>query len=243
MICLNCQAENSEQATACVQCGAPVSGRASDSAAALFYGERRQLTALFCDIVGSTELAASLDPEEYHGIIRTFAQCCRGVVDRFGGHVAEFRGDGALVFFGYPQARGDEPERAIRTALHVIDAVRKLAFPHGQQLRVRIGIATGLMAIDVSATHEPSIVGEALNLAMRLQGLADPNAIVISDLTRQLAGNLFVLADLGPHQLKGYSRPVPAWRVAGPKKMASQFGRWRFSCAAGIAPGAATGRS
>jgi class 3 adenylate cyclase/tetratricopeptide (TPR) repeat protein len=223
MICLNCRTENSERATSCAQCGVPLSRRAIDSGAASFYGERRQLTALFCDIVGSTELAAALDPEEYHEIVRAFAHCCRGVVDRFGGHVKELRGDGALVFFGYPQARGDEPERAMRTALHVIDAIGKLTFPRGHQLRVRIGIATGLMAIDVGADHEPSIVGEALNLAMRLQGLAEPNAIVMSDLTKQLAGNLFVLTDLGLHRVKGYAQPVPAWRVVGPKKLASQF--------------------
>lgn len=223
MKCLSCQAENSEQATSCAQCGAPLSARAADLGTASFYGERRQLTALFCDIVGSTELAASLDPEEYHEIVRAFAQCCSGVVDRFGGHVKELRGDGALVFFGYPQARGDEPERAIRTALHIIDAIGKLTFPRGQQLRVRIGIATGLMAIDVGASHEPSIVGDALNLAMRLQGLAEPNAIVISDLVKQLAGNLFVLDDLGQHEVKGYAQPIQAWHVAGPKKMASQF--------------------
>ena len=107
MICWNCQAGNSEHATSCARCGVPLSGRAPEAGAASFYGERRQLTALFCDIVGSTELVAALDPEDYQDIIRAFAQCCRDVVDRFGGHVKELRGDGALIFFGYPKARGD----------------------------------------------------------------------------------------------------------------------------------------
>jgi class 3 adenylate cyclase len=222
MNCPSCKAQNSEQATVCVRCSAPLL-RLPASGTASFYGERRQLTALFCDIVGSTELTSALDPEEYQAIIRAFAGCCRGDVDRFGGYVAEMRGDGALVFFGYPQARGDEPERAIRVALHIIDALGKIPLPPAQPLRVRIGIATGLMAIDVGASHEPSIVGDALHLAMRLQGLAEPNAIVISDLTRQLAGGLFVLTNLGLHQAKGFAQPVPAWHVVGPKKLASQF--------------------
>jgi class 3 adenylate cyclase/predicted ATPase len=223
MICVHCLAANADGAVACTQCGARFELRETTQAAPPFYGERRQLTALFCDLAGSTEMASALDPEDYHELIRAFAQCCRAVIERFGGHIAEFRGDGALVFYGYPQARGDEPERAVRTGLAIVDAVEKLVFPHGQQVRVRIGIATGLMAIDVSASIEPIIVGEALNLAMRLQELADPNTIVVSDVTRQLTGSLFVLDDMGSRQLKGFLQPVPAFRVAGANALTSQF--------------------
>lgn len=227
MICIHCQTQNDNLAAVCVRCGAGFEGPRTGPAPA-FYGERRQLTALFCDLIGSTGMASTLDPEDYHELIRAFAHCCRAVIERFGGHIAEFRGDGALVFYGYPQARGDEPERAVRTGLAIVDAVEKLVFPHGRQVRVRIGIATGLMAIDVSASVEPIIVGEALNLAMRLQELAAPNTIVISDVTRQLTGSLFVLEDLGTRQLKGFSQPIPAFRVTGPNASTSQFDALRL---------------
>lgn len=225
MICFQCRTENRAGATACVGCGARLSPEpaGTEPGRAAFAGERRQLTALFCDIVGSTEIAASNDPEEYHEVIRTFAHCCRTVIDRFGGFIAEFRGDGALVLFGYPQSHGDEPERAIRTALTVIAAVQNTAFPGGIRVQVRIGIATGLMAVDASASNEPTAVGEALNLAARLQALAQPDTVVISELTKQLAGGFFELEDLGSQQIKGFAQPLPAWRVVEEKNQANRF--------------------
>ena len=180
---------------------------------AALHGERRQLTALFCDIVQSTALAASLDPEEYQDVLKAFVECCRGAIAPFDGHVAELRGDAALVVFGYPLARGNEPERAIRAALAIIAAMARTRFPGGVSLRVRIGIATGAMAIDEGAGTEPVLAGEALNLAAHLQALAAPGTVAVSALTRQLASGQFDFADLGAHALKGFPARVQAFAI------------------------------
>src|ERR1035437_2740294 len=152
MICDHCRASNQVGALFCSQCGLAFSQKSPGGAGgATLHGERRQITVLFCDIVESTKLAAMLDPEEYHDIIRAFARCCTDVVASFEGHVSEMRGDGALVIFGYPTSRGDEAERAIRAALTIIAAVPRLVLPNNVRLQVRVGIATGLAAIDASS--------------------------------------------------------------------------------------------
>jgi len=197
-----------------------------------FHGERRQLTALFCDVVDSTEMAAALDPEEYHDVIRAFAGRCREVVESYGGYVAEMQGDGALVFFGYPRSHGDEAERAVRAGLGVVNTFNDLAIVGDRKIRVRIGIATGVMAINVSPSKKPTIVGDAVNLAARLQTLGEPNTVVISDLTKRLAGRFFEFRDLGTSPLKGFPRPVPAWRVIGVKNVPSRFEALRLSALA-----------
>ena len=188
-----------------------------------FHGERRQLTALFCDIVNSTAMASTLDPEEYHDVIRDFARCCTAVVSPLEGHVAELRGDGALVFFGYPRSHGDEPERAIRAALGIIEAIGKTVAARGAPLRVRIGIATGVMAIDESILNTPAVAGEAMVLAARLQEIAEPDTVVVSQQTLALAGDFFAVVDLGARALKGFAEPVAAWRVSGAKTMPNRF--------------------
>jgi len=188
-----------------------------------FHGERRQLTALFCDIVNSTAMASTLDPEEYHDVIRDFAGCCTAVVGPFEGHVAELRGDGALIFFGYPRSHGDEPERAVRAALGIIEAIGKTVTARGAPLRVRIGVATGVMAIDESILNKPTVAGEAVVLAARLQEIAEPDTVVISQQTMTLAGDFFAVAGLGARELKGFADPVPAWRVSGAKTMPNRF--------------------
>jgi class 3 adenylate cyclase/tetratricopeptide (TPR) repeat protein len=188
-----------------------------------FQGERRQLTALFCDIVNSTAMASTLDPEEYQDIIRDFAACCTAVVRPFEGHVAELRGDGALIFFGYPRSHGDEPERAIRAALGIVEAIGKTVTARGAPLQVRIGVATGVMAIDESIVNKPAVAGEAVVLAARLQEIAEPDTVVISQLTRSLAGDFFAAADLGARELKGFAEPIAAWRVSATKTMPSRF--------------------
>jgi class 3 adenylate cyclase/tetratricopeptide (TPR) repeat protein len=221
MICPHCRAANGDGAQFCNQCGARLVADGAQGAA--FHGERRQLTALFCDLVGSTELAKAHDPEEYHDIIRDFVRCCTAAVEPFGGHVAELRGDGALVYFGYPKSHGDEPERAVRAALGIVDAVSRTAASRGLPLRVRIGVATGLMAIDETILDKPAIVGEAVILAARLQEIAEPDTVVISALTHELAGGFFDVADLGGRELKGFHEPVPAWRVTGTKIIPSRF--------------------
>jgi class 3 adenylate cyclase/predicted ATPase len=225
MICLKCQAASQIGAIYCSQCGEqlPKTQAETPASAPSLHGERRQLTALFCDVVGSTNMAETLDPEEYNDVIRAFIDCCKQVIPGSEGHFAESRGDSVLFLFGYPASRGDEPERAIRAALDIVDAIRRLALPKDLQVRVRIGIATGLVAIDAGGLKEPAFAGEALNLAARLQSLADPNTVVISALTTRLAGGFFDLVDLGARDLKGFSRRIPAWRVAGIKKIMSRF--------------------
>jgi class 3 adenylate cyclase/predicted ATPase len=181
--------------------------------------ERRQLTVLFCDLVGSTELAARLDPEEMGAVMRAYHGACAEVVERWGGHVAKYMGDGVLAYFGWPQAHEDEAERAVRAGLAMIEALATLQTPAGDPLAARVGIATGLVMvgelIGEGAAKEQMVVGETPNLAARLQALAAPGSVVISQSTRRLVGGLFQLADLGPRQLKGFAEPLAAWRVEG----------------------------
>jgi class 3 adenylate cyclase/tetratricopeptide (TPR) repeat protein len=178
-----------------------------------FCGERRQLTIMFCDLVGSTGLSQRLDPEDLRDVIRSFEECCSAVVASYDGHVGGVSGDALVVSFGYPRSHGDEPERAVRTAIDIITAVERLAPPCGTNLQVRIGIATGLVVVSERSSGEADIVGETPNLANRLQAIAEPNTVVVSATTRQLTGRLFDFADLGCHALKGFPEPVPAWRV------------------------------
>ena len=189
--------------------------------------ERRQLTVMFCDLVGSTELAARLDPEDMGAVIRAYQECCAEVVERWGGHVAKFMGDGVLAYFGWPQAHEDEAERAVRAGLALVDAVARLATPAGEPLAARIGIATGLVMvgdlIGEGAAQEQAVVGETPNLAARLQALAGPGSVVISQATRRLVGGLFELADLGPQRLKGFAEPLAAWRVEGEGRAEGRF--------------------
>jgi class 3 adenylate cyclase len=188
--------------------------------------ERRQLTVLFCDLVGSTALAARLDPEDMGRVIRTYHETCARVVERWDGHVAKYMGDGVLAYFGWPQAHEDEAERAVRAGLELVEAVGALDSPASaagdgrekkQPLAARVGVATGLVMvgelIGEGAAKEQMVVGETPNLAARLQALAAPGSVVISQSTRRLVGGLFQLADLGPRRLKGFAEPLAAWRV------------------------------
>jgi class 3 adenylate cyclase/tetratricopeptide (TPR) repeat protein len=223
VVCPSCQTDNAPASLFCSQCGGALRASAESAGEAPFHGERRQLTALFCDIVSSTALANALDPEEYHDVIREFVRCCTAVVGPFEGYVAELRGDGALVFFGYPRSHGDEPERAIRAALGIIEAVGKNVVARDAPLQVRIGVATGMVAIGDSILDKPTVAGEAMVLAARLQEIAEPGTVVISQMTLALAGDFFNVAELGARELKGFAEPVPAWRVSGTKTMPSRF--------------------
>ena len=192
-----------------------------DAAAA----ERRQVTILFCDIVGSTELATRLDPEDLREVLGAYRLCVAEVLGRFGGFVAKYMGDGILAYFGYPQAHEEDAERAVRAGLAIVEAVGCLPVPH--RLEVRLGIATGLVIvgdlIGAGAAQEQAVVGETPNLAARLQALADPNSIVIAGATRRQIGNLFELRDLGPQALKGFAGASEAWKVLGDSGVASRF--------------------
>jgi class 3 adenylate cyclase len=174
--------------------------------------ERRQVTVMFSDLVGSTALSARMDPEDLREVISAYQKCVAETVWRFGGFVAKYMGDGVLVYFGYPQAHEDDSERAVRAGLELIAAVSDLK-THAT-LQTRVGIATGMVVvgdlIGSGASQEQAIVGETPNLAARLQGVAEPNRVVIAESTRKLLGNLFELEDLGAQDLKGISGPVRA---------------------------------
>src|SRR6202521_4472920 len=182
-------------------CDAPL---ATDEAAK-DTAERRQVTVMFSDLVGSTALSARLDPEDLREVISAYQTCVADTVRRFGGFVAKYMGDGVLIYFGYPQAHEDDAERAVRAGLEVVTAGAGLKAP--VSLQTRIGIATGLVVvgdlIGSGEAQERGIVGETPNLAARLQGIAEPNEVVIAEGTRKLLGNLFDLDDLGAKGLKG----------------------------------------
>ena len=175
--------------------------------------ERRQLTVMFVDLVGSTELAARLDPEDMSALMPRLSEHGRGARSRVSkGHIAKYMGDGVLAYFGWPRAHEDEAERAVRAGLAIGDALVQLETPAGQTLAARIGIATGSVMVGEligdGAAQEQAVVGETPNLAARLQAIATPGSIVISRRRGGCIGGLFELADLGPQPLKGFAEPV-----------------------------------
>src|SRR3984957_11670707 len=181
--------------------------------------EPRQVTPLFCGMVGSTELSGTGDPELLGALIRRYQDAVAGAIGRFGGFVAKFMGDGVLAYFGFPRAFEDAAERAIRAAINILAEVAGIELPDGTRVQARLGIATGLVVVGeivgTGAAQERTIVGETPNLAARLQALAGPDTVLVSDGRRNLLGGLFELESLGAHALKGFARPVPAWRVVG----------------------------
>ena len=187
--------------------------------------ERRQVTVMFCDLVGSTALASRLDPEDLREVIGSFQRRVAQTVARFDGFVAKYMGDGVLAYFGYPHAHEDDAEQAVRAGLALIDAVGELQAP--QRLQVRIGIATGLVVvgdlIGAGSAQEQAVVGETPNLAARLQALADPGAIVIAESTCRQIGARFEIHDLGPQSLKGFAEPQRAWRVLSENRALGRF--------------------
>jgi class 3 adenylate cyclase len=187
--------------------------------------ERRQLTVMFCDLVGSTPLSARYDPEDLREIFGAYHRYVADTVARFAGFVAKYMGDGVLIYFGYPEAHEDDAERAVRAGIAVIDAVGGLATP--EALNVRLGIASGLVVvgdlIGAGAAQERGVVGETPNLAARLQALATPGTLVIAEITRRQIGALFEIEDLGPQQLAGFAEPQHAWRVVGESGVLSRF--------------------
>jgi class 3 adenylate cyclase/predicted ATPase len=194
--------------------------------------ERRQLTVMFCDLVGSTELSSRLDPEDLREVIAAYHRAVAETVARFDGFVAKYMGDGVLVYFGYPQAHEDDAERAVRAGLGVIDGVGRLDVK-SVELQARVGIATGLVVvgdlIGEGAAQEQTVVGETPNLAARLQASAAPGAVVIAPATRRLVGDLFEYRDLGAVDVKGIAAPVAAWQVLRLSDVASRFEALRGS--------------
>src|SRR3989440_264772 len=189
--------------------------------------ERRHLTVMICDLVGSTALSARLDPEDMRAVIDAYHAACARITRTYDGFLAEFRGDGILAYFGYPLAHEDDAERTVRAGLAIIAAVARLETRAAEPLAVRIGIATGVVVVgDLSregALREHAVVGETPNLAARLQALAEPGTIVVAASTRRLLGDLFRLRDLGRHEVKGIAEPVAAWAVEGASDSLSRF--------------------
>jgi class 3 adenylate cyclase/tetratricopeptide (TPR) repeat protein len=187
--------------------------------------ERRQLTLMFCDLVDSVGLSVRLDPEDLRDLIVAYQKASAEVVRRYDGYLARYVGDGILVYFGYPVAHEDNVERAIRAGLDLVNTIKKLGreqFPD-LNVRVRIGIATGLVVVgsttEGGSAEQDAVVGEAANLAARLQGMAEANSIVVSEVTRQLATETFEYSDLGKHELKGFAKPVSVFKVIGQREI------------------------
>jgi len=195
------------------------------TAAASNDAERRQLTVMFCDLVGSTPLSTRFDPEDLRELIGVYHRAVAETVGRFAGFVAKYMGDGVLIYFGYPEVHEDDAERAVRAGLAVIDAVGGLA-TH-EALNVRLGIASGLVVvgdlIGAGAAQERGVVGETPNLAARLQALAQPGTLVIADSTRRQVGALFKIEDVGLRALAGFAEPQRAWRIIGESGVLSRF--------------------
>ena len=211
--------EKSEPGVAAVATTPSAIPRTADTA------ERRQVTVMFSDLVGSTALSARMDPEDLRELISAYQKCVTEAVHRFGGFVARYLGDGVLVYFGYPEAHEDDAERAVRAGLELIAAVIALKTP--ASLQTRVGIATGLVVvgdlIGSGEAQERGIVGGTPNLAARLQEIAEPNTVVIAEATRSLLGNLFELKDLGTRDLKGLAGPVHTWLALRASTVESRF--------------------
>src|SRR5271165_1347424 len=189
--------------------------------------ERRQLTVMFCDLVGSTALSARLDPEDMREVIRAYQDACSGAVARYYGFVAKFMGDGVLAYFGFPRAHEEDAERAVRAGLDIAAAVAKRDTRAKETLKVRIGVATGIVVVGdlvgQGSAQEQAVVGETPNLAARMQALAEPGSVVIAEATRRLLGGVFELKPLGVQTLKGFHAPVPAWTVSREVENLSRF--------------------
>jgi class 3 adenylate cyclase/tetratricopeptide (TPR) repeat protein len=232
--CGKCGTENPPQFKFCGECGsalidAAASGvvvdkakrdRASDGVPAVpnrREGERRHLTVLFCDLVGSTEIAAQLDPEDWRETVAGYQRAAADAITRFDGHVAKYLGDGVMAFFGYPEAHDNDAERASRAGLAILDAIAKLNEQSGcRKLSARVGIDSGAVVVGAGAGKDADVFGDAPNIAARVQAAAEPGVVLITDTVHRLISGLFVVEDRGAQALKGIERPIQLYRVIQP---------------------------
>jgi predicted ATPase/class 3 adenylate cyclase len=248
--CPACGAIPQVQASFCDACGASLKNTATpaaqdppptaDDSTGRADAERRHLTVVFCDLVGSSKLSELLDPEEFRDLLATYQDSCAAVVSKYDGHVARYVGDGLLIYFGYPQAHEDDASRALRSALEVVETVSQLEIPTAlpiDALAVRVGIATGIVVVgDIGSgarRDEMAVVGETPNLAARLQTQANPGEIIIAEQTFELVEGYFDIDDLGEHNLKGISQPQTAYLV---RAESGAYGRLEASASQGLTP-------
>src|SRR5262245_27567859 len=232
--CPRCGSLATATANFCSDCGANLAPKGREATGAGTHrlrpppaAERRQLTVMFCDMVGSTALSTRLDPEEQREVVSSFQASCAREIAHFGGHVAQFLGDGVLAYFGYPAAHEDDAERAVRAGLALLKALEELAPLEDAALRTRIGIATGVVVVGdlerEGMRQENAAIGEPTNLAARLQGLAEPNGLLICPETYRLVGRLFEYRDLERHALKGFPEPIHVRQVTGASSIENRF--------------------
>src|ERR1700687_2362091 len=246
MRCQNCSAENPEVAKFCSECASPMVAKwppcgannkpgakfcnecaaplnASTPAAARvephddLQGERRHLTVLFCDLVGSTEIARHLDPEEWRELVGEYHRAAAQAIERFGGHVAQYLGDGVMAYFGWPEAHDNDAERAARAGIAILEAIARLnEHPARPKLAARVGIDSGTVVVGAGAGKDTDVFGDTPNIAARVQSAAEPGTVVITDAVHRLISGLFVVEDRGAQALKGIERPIPLYRVVQP---------------------------
>jgi len=219
--CQKCGFENPSEAKFCAQCAAPLDAatpiRAESEASDGLTGERRHLTVLFCDLVGSTEIASHLDPEEWREIVAGYHRAAGQAIERFGGQVAQYLGDGVMAFFGYPEAHDNDAERAARAGLAILDAMLKLNEHRTHpKLSARIGIDSGAVVVGAGAGKDTDVFGDTPNIAARVQAATDPGTVLVTAATHRLVSGLFVVEVRGEQALKGIERPVQPDRVVQP---------------------------
>jgi class 3 adenylate cyclase len=231
MLCASCGFENAPAAKFCGKCGAPLNAPASAPVSATppvqireVVGERRHLTVLFCDLVGSTAIAAQLDPEEWRDTVAGYQRAAAEAITHFDGHVAKYLGDGVMAFFGYPEAHDNDAERAARAGLAILEAIAKLnEQPAHAKLSARIGIDSGAVVVGKGAGQEADVFGDAPNIAARVEADAEPGTVAITDATQRLVSGLFIVEDCGAKTLKGIERPVQVYRVIQPSGARGRF--------------------
>jgi class 3 adenylate cyclase len=231
LVCPSCTVANAPGSKFCRRCGAPLNAPASAPAPELpldpareIVGERRHLTVLFCDLVGSTAIAAQLDPEEWRETVAGYHRTAAEAITRFDGYVAKYLGDGVMAYFGWPAAHDNDAERAVRAGLAIIDAIARLnERPGHAKLSARVGIDSGTVVIGQGAGHVAEIFGDVPNIAARIQAAAEPGTVAITDATQRLISGLFIVEDCGAQALKGIERPLHLYRVVRPSGARGRF--------------------
>src|SRR5271167_4801520 len=229
--CSNCNSDNAAGSKFCADCGKPLDTPVGASVpdtqpvhAREVVGERRHLTVLFCDLVGSTAIAAQLDPEEWRETVAGYHRMATEAITRFDGHVAKYLGDGVMAYFGWPEAHDNDAERAARAGLAILDAITTLSEQSGHvKLSARVGIDSGAVVVGAGVGSEADVFGDTPNIAARAQSAAEPGTVAITDTTHRLVSGLFVVEDCGTQTLKGIERPLQLYRVIRPSGVRGRF--------------------